>query len=235
MEQVVVLCNAVKNNCKIAFKDKISWFCKAEISEAWNSWILHSGNFASTVAEIAPFACQTCGGRKSKNSKCQLERENLSRYFICYDISKKQLNTVDVIIQSRLIDSGSHRNKMYTWGRYMKVQSSMHCVFPTCLRLCVFLWLWLWLCVLCLCNVLMFLCVVKQNVFCGVVAPPPEIEPWPNLLWLPRGADTHQLMYCIHDLMTGLWYDMAGQIKFKQLRQIHPAKPMPHIIDTVAF
>ena len=53
------------------------------------------------------------------------------------------------------------------------------------------------------CNVLMFLCVVKQNVFCGVVAPP-EIEPWPNLLWLPRGADTHQLMYCIHDLMTGL-------------------------------
>ena len=28
---------------------------------------------------------------------------------------------------------------------------------------------------------------------------------------------------------------MAGQIKFKQFRQIHPAKPMPHIIDTEAF
>ena len=98
-------------------------------------------------------------------------------------------------------------------GRYMKVQSSMHCVFPTCLCLCVFLWLWLWLCVLCLCNVLMFLCVVKQNVFCGVVAPPPEIEPWPNLLWLPRGADTHQLMYCIHDLMTGLWHGRTNKIQ----------------------
>ena len=80
MEQVVVLCNAVKNNCKIAFKDKISWFCKAEISEAWNSWILHSGNFASTVAEIAPFACQMCGGEKARIQNVNLREK------ICPDI-----------------------------------------------------------------------------------------------------------------------------------------------------
>ena len=89
----------LKTIAKLPSKTKFFWFCKAEISEAWNSWILHSGNFASTVAEIAPFACQTCGGRKSKNSKCQLESENLSRYFFCYDISKKQLNTVDYSIK----------------------------------------------------------------------------------------------------------------------------------------